>query len=263
MPYQLQESSDDHRPGPLTDKAKRKAPYGLNVISCCLSCSLVNQRVFCQLSKPVLAEMDTISSTSIFPKGSILFVEGQEPRGVFVICNGRLKLSTSSPQGKSIIVRTAKEGEVIGLPSTLSGKPYDLTAEALEPVQANFIRRDAFLQFLQHHSEAALRTAEILSNIYHNTLAEVRYLGLAASAPQKLARFLLDHLTHLAHDLPENGRTRSTMTLTHREIAETVGASRETVTRLFAQFKRKGWIEVHGSALTLRDRAALENLRDA
>lgn len=260
MPYQLQESSDSHRPGPLTDKAKRKAPYGLNVISSCLSCSLVKQRVFCQLSKPVLAEMDAISSTSIFPKGSILFVEGQEPRGVFVICNGRLKLSTSSPQGKSIIVRTAKEGEVIGLPSTLSGKPYDLTAEALEPVQANFIRRDAFLQFLQHHSEAALRTAEILSNIYHNTLAEVRYLGLAASAPQKLARFLLDHL---GNDALENGRTRSTMTLTHREIAETVGASRETVTRLFAQFKRKRWIEVHGSALTLKDRAALENLRDA
>ena len=260
MPYQLQDSSDSHRPDPPADQARRKAPYGLNVISSCLSCSLVQQRVFCQLSKPVLAEMDAISSSSIFPKGSILFVEGQEPRGVFVICNGRLKLSTSSPQGKSIIVRTAKEGEVIGLPSTLSGKPYDLTAEALEPVQANFIRREAFLQFLQHHSEAALRTAEILSNIYHNTLAEVRYLGLAASAPQKLARFLLDHL---ANDAQGNGRTRSTMTLTHREIAETVGASRETVTRLFAQFKRKGWIEVHGSALTLKDRAALENLRDA
>jgi CRP/FNR family transcriptional regulator, cyclic AMP receptor protein len=260
MPYELQETFEGRRAEILSDKTKRKAPYGLNVISSCLSCSLVKQRLFCQLSKPVLAELDAISSSSIFPKGSILFVEGQETRGVFVICNGRLKLSTSSPQGKSIIVRTAKEGEVLGLPSTLSGKPYDLTAEALEPVQANFIRRDAFLQFLQHHSEAALRTAEILSNIYHNTLAELRYLGLAASAPQKLARFLLDHL---ANDAPENGRTRSTMTLTHREIAETVGASRETVTRLFAQFKRKGWIEVHGSALTLKDRAALENLRDA
>ena len=91
------------------------------------------------LPKPARAEMDSISSSSIFPKGSILFVEGQEPRGVFIICNGRLKLSTTSSQGKSIIVRTAKEGEVIGLPFTLSGKPYDLTAEALEPVQTNFI----------------------------------------------------------------------------------------------------------------------------
>jgi hypothetical protein len=65
-------------------------------------------------------------------------------------------------------------------------------------------------------------------------------------------------LDQLAHDAPENVPIRSTLTLTHREIAETIGASRETVTRLFAQFKRKGWIEVRGSALTLKDRAALE-----
>jgi CRP/FNR family transcriptional regulator, cyclic AMP receptor protein len=240
--------------------AKRRSPYGLQVIGSCLSCQLVKQRVFCQLSNAALSEMDAISSASIFPKGSILFVEGQEPRGVFIVCNGRLKLSTTSSQGKSIIVRTAKEGEVIGLPSTLSGKPYDLTAEAMEPVQANFIRREAFLQFLQHHAEAALRTAEILSHIYHNTLAEVRYLGLSASAPQKLARFLLDLL---ASDAPENGSTRSTLTLTHREIAETIGASRGTVTRLFAHFKRKSWIEVNGSSISLKNRGALENVRDS
>lgn len=240
--------------------AKRKSPYGLHVISSCLSCQLVKQRVFCQLSQPALAEMDAISSSSIFPKGSILFVEGQEPRGVFIICNGRLKLSTTSAQGKSIIVRTANEGEVIGLPSTLSGKPYDLTAEALEPIQANFIRREAFLQFLQNQPEAALRTAEILSGIYHNMLAELRYLGLSASAPQKLARFLLDFT---ASETPENGRIRCTLTLTHREIAETIGSSRETVTRLFAQFKRVGWIEVRGSSISVKDKAALEHLRDS
>jgi len=252
--------AESHELNQVADSTKRRSPYGLHVISSCLSCQLVKQRVFCQLSKPALTEMDAISSSSIFPKGSILFVEGQEPRGVFIICNGRLKLSTTSAQGKSIIVRTAKEGEIIGLPSTLSGKPYDLTAEALEPVQVNFIRREAFLQFLEHHAEAAFRTAEVLSNIYHNTLAEVRYLGLSASAPQKLARFLLDLL---ANEAPENGRLRSTLTLTHREIAETIGASRETVTRLFAQFKRKGWIEVRGSSLSLRNKAALESVRDA
>src|SRR4030095_9056973 len=136
MSYGLQEILEGDTPKPTTGRAKYKAPYGLNVISSCLSCQMVKQRVFCQLSSPVLAEMDAISSSSIFPKGSILFVEGQELRGVFVIYNGRLKLSTSSPQGKSIIVRIAKEGEVIGLPSTLSGKPYDLTAEALEPVRS-------------------------------------------------------------------------------------------------------------------------------
>jgi CRP/FNR family transcriptional regulator len=249
---------EEHHLSQQNDKSK--TPYGLRVISNCLNCQLVKQRVFCNLPKPALAEMDTISSSSVYPKGTILFVEGQEPRGVFVICNGRLKLSTSSSQGKSVIVRVAEPGEVIGLPSTISGKPYDLTAEALEPVQANFIRRDAFMHFLRHHADAGVRVAEILSNIYHNTLSEVRYLGLSASTPQKLARFLLDVAPPKNQ---ENGRLRSTLTLTHREIAEVIGSSRETVTRLFARFKRHGWLEIHGSTLIIKDKMALESLRDS
>ena len=249
---------EEHRHSQQNNKSK--TPYGLRVISSCLNCELVKQRVFCSLSKPALAEMDSISSSSVYPKGTILFVEGQEPRGVFVICNGRLKLSTSSSQGKSVIVRVAEPGEVIGLPGAISGRPYDLTAEALEPVQASFIRRDAFLHFLHHHADAAVRVAEILSNIYHNTLSEVRYLGLSASTPQKFARFLLDLVPA---KVQENGRLRFTLTLTHREIAEVIGSSRETVTRLFARFKRNGWLEIHGSTLILTDKTALEQLRDS
>jgi len=249
---------EEHRHRQQIDKSK--TPYGLRVISSCLNCELVKERVFCNLPKPALAEMDTIASSSVYPKGTLLFVEGQDPRGVFIICNGRLKLSASSSQGKSVIVRVAEPGEVIGLPGAISGRPYDLTAESLEPVQANFIRRDAFLHFLHRHAEAAVRAAEILSNIYHNTLSEVRYLGLSASTSQKLARFLLDLGPA---KVQENGRLRFTLTLTHREIAEVIGSSRETVTRLFARFKRNGWIEIHGSTLILSDRIALERLRDA
>jgi len=239
---------------------KSKTPYGLRVISGCLSCQLIKQRAFCDLSKPALAEMDSISSSSVYPKGTILFVEGQEPRGVFIVCNGRLKLTTSSSQGKSVIVRVAEPGEVIGLPATMSAKPYDLTAEALEPVQANFIRRKAFLLFLRNHADAAIRVAEILSHIYHNTLSEIRYLGLSASTPQKLARFFLD--LPAAHT-QDNGRLRYTLNFTHREIAEIIGSSRETVTRLLARFKRNGWVEVHGATLIVNNKLALEQLRDS
>jgi CRP/FNR family transcriptional regulator len=239
---------------------KTKTPYGLKIMSSCLNCQLIKERAFCQLSKQALAEMDSISSSSIYPKGAILFVEGQEPRGVFVVCNGRLKLSTSSSQGKSVIVRVAEPGEVIGLPGTLSGKPYDLTAEALEPVQANFIRRGSFLQFLHNHADAAVRVAEILSHVYHNTLSEVRYLGLSASTPQKLARFLLDHCPS---PTTENPLSRVALTLTHREIADIIGSSRETVTRIFTRFRKDGWIEMHGCTLTLKNRKALEQLRDS
>ena len=234
-----------------------RTPYGLQVIEECLTCPLVKDRIFCDLPRPVLAAMDAISSSATYPKDAILFVEGQDPRGVFVICNGRVKLSTTSADGKSIIARIAEAGEVVGLAGTLSGKPYELTAEAMEPLQANFIPRDAFLHFLKVHGEAAVRVAEILSRIYHATLLEVRYLGFSSSTAEKLARFLLDLPAQRAG---EGQKYRATLTLTHKEIGETIGASRETVTRLFANFKRENLIEVHGSTLVITDKPRLEKM---
>lgn len=238
-------------------EARPSGPYGLDVIESCLACPLVKERVFCDLPRPALAALDTISSSATYPKDAILFVEGQDPRGVFVICNGRVKLSTTSADGKSIIVRMAGPGEIVGLAGTLSGKAYELTAETLEPIEANFIPREAFLQFLREHGEAAVRVAELLASIYQATLLEVRYLGFSSSTAEKLARFLLDLPMQVANG---DGHPRATVTLTHKEIGETIGASRETVTRLFASFKRQGLIEVHGATLILTDKPKLEKL---
>jgi CRP/FNR family cyclic AMP-dependent transcriptional regulator len=237
-----------------------KTPYGLQVIESCLTCPMQRDELFCDLSKPALAGLDSISSSATYPKGALLFVEGQDPRGIFVICNGRVKLSASSADGKSVILRIAESGEVVGLPGSISGKPYEVTAEALEPIQANFIPREPFLKFLREHGEAAVRVAEILSDIYHATYQEVRYLGLSGSATEKLARFLLD-LT--AVEGADKGTLRATLTLTHEEIAEMIGLSRETVSRLFANFKRKKLIEVHGSALVITNKAGLEKVFEA
>jgi CRP/FNR family cyclic AMP-dependent transcriptional regulator len=237
-----------------------KAPYGLQVIESCLTCSLVKERLFCDLPRPVLDALDAMSSSATYPKDEILFVEGQEPLGVFVLCNGRVKLSTTSANGKSILVRIAEPGEVVGLPGTLSGKVHELTAEALEPLQANFIPREAFLHFLRVHGEAALRVAEILSKIYHATLLEVRYLGFSSSTTEKLARFLLDLPATPAQS---DGHLQSTLTLTHKEIGDMLGASRETITRLLAHFKREGLIEVRGATLALTNKARLEKLLDS
>ncbi len=241
-----------------SDKTMR-APYGLEIIESCLTCPLREDRLFCDLPPGALKGLEAICSSATYPKGAILFVEGQEPRGVFVLCNGRVKLSTSSADGKSLILRIAEPGEIIGLPGTMSNRAYEATAEALEPLQANFIPREAFLQFLREHGEAAVRVAQILSEICHATYQEVRYLGLSGSAAEKLARFLLDWASRQAQN---KGEVRATLTMTHEEIAQMIGASRETVTRLFADFKRKGLLEVRGSTLVICNKASLQKLID-
>ncbi len=176
-------------------------------------------------------------------------MEGQEARGVFTVCDGRVKLFGSSANGKTMIFRIAEAGEIIGLPSTLAAKPYELTAEALEPTQASFIRRENFLEYLRAHGDAALRVAEMLSGIYYATCREVRYLGLSGRVEEKLARFLLDHKAGKAKDT-------IVLTLTHDDIAGMLGTTRETVSRLFAGFKRKKLIEASGATVKL-DRKGL------
>ena len=232
-----------------------RTPYGLEIIESCLICPLRHDRIFCDLPTEALQALQAISSLATYPKGSVLFVEGQEPRGVFILCNGRVKLGAGSAVGKSLIMRIADTGEIIGLPSTISGKPYELTAEALEPLQANFIGRDSFLEFLRAHGDAALRVAQVLSGIYHATCQEVRYLGLSRSAAEKLARFLLDWNANHGAD---SDSLRSVLTLTHEEIAEMLGTSRETITRLLADFKRQQLVEVRGSSFVIIDKPGLQ-----
>jgi CRP/FNR family transcriptional regulator len=236
-----------------------KTPYGLRVIEECLSCPVSRDRVFCNLSRQGLESLEAISSPATHAKGAILFVEGQAPHGVFILCNGRVKLFGTAANGKSVIFRIAEAGEIVGLPSTLSEKNYEVTAEALEPTQVNFIPREKFLAFLREHGDSALRVAQMLSEIYYATCQEVRYLGLSASAAEKLARFLLDRKAQKN----DAGAERVTLTLTHEEIGSMTGMTRETVSRLLAKFKRQRLIEIHGSTVVLADRQGLENMVEA
>src|SRR5262245_36067351 len=113
------------------------APYGLKIIESCLTCPVRHERLLCDISPGALRALDSITSTAVYPKGAVLFTEGQEPRGVFVLCSGRVKLSASSAEGKTMIFRIANPGEVVGIPGSISGRPYEVTAEMLEPGQAN------------------------------------------------------------------------------------------------------------------------------
>src|SRR5712691_7706663 len=138
------------------------SPYGLEVSDSCVSCKVRSEGYFCYFESEMVSKFDTLKYTTVFPKGAVLFVEGQSPRGVFMICSGRVKLTTCSVDGKALITRIAEGGEVLGLSAAVSGRTYMVTAETLVRCQVNFIKRDDFLQFLEVNSAACLRVAEHL-----------------------------------------------------------------------------------------------------
>ncbi len=234
-----------------------RAPYGLNILDNCVACPVREDHLFCNLSLPVLQRLNEIKSTATYPKSAMLFLEGQLPRGVFVLCTGKAKLSTSSREGKTVILNLARAGDVLGLNATISNKPYELTAEMMEPGQANFIARDALLHFLRENGEIALRVAEQLSRNYYSAFEEVRMLGLASSPSEKMAKLLLSWSA-------EAGKSADPLhiqlTLTHEEIAEMIGTTRETVSRLFSEFKKKQLLQLKGATLIIRNKPALEKM---
>ena len=234
-----------------------RAPYGLNILDNCFTCPVREEHLFCNLSVQGGQRLNEIKSTAVYPKNAMLFIEGQQPRGVFVLCTGKVKLSTSSREGKTIITKISESGDVLGLNAVVSNRPYEVTAEMMEPGQANFIARDAFLQFLKDHGEVALRVAEQLSRNYYTAYEEIRTLGLANSPSEKFAKLLL---SWTAKSTPGNGADQVKLTLTHEEIAEIIGTTRETVSRLFSEFKKKQLLQLKGSTLVIRNRPALEKI---
>jgi CRP/FNR family cyclic AMP-dependent transcriptional regulator len=238
-------------------RAPMRAPYGLDILDSCVTCPVREEHLFCNLPGPVIQKLNEIKSTAVYPKSAMLFIEGQQPRGVFVLCAGKVKLSTSSKEGKIIITKLSDPGDVLGLNATISNRPYEVTAEMVEPGQANFIARDAFLHFLRENGEVAVRVAEQLSRNYYTAHEEIRTLGLASSPSEKFAKLLLSW----SPDSKGPGlRAPVRMTLTHEEIAEMIGTTRETVSRLFSEFKKKQLLQVKGTTLTIRDRLALEKM---
>lgn len=236
---------------------RRRSPYGLPIIDHCANCALRGDSYFCSLSAETRQDLDAIKHTSSYPEGAVVFVEGQAARGVYVVCQGRAKLTTTSRDGRTLILRIAQAGEILGLHSVVSGTPHELTVETLQPCQLAFIAREDFVKFLKMHGDACLHAARDLSRDCQAAYNSIRSIGLSHSAMEKVARLLLQWT---GDGKMIDGVIRVKLALTHEEISQLIGISRETVTRLLGDLKKRGVGELKGSTLIVRNKAALEHL---
>lgn len=246
-----------------------KVLNNFNIQHKCTDCTLRSEGYFCKLSQSALQAFESRKITSAYPKGTTLFIEGQPSNGVFMLCQGRVKLSSCSRDGRIIILRIAEAGEVLGLSATVSDSEYQATAEVLEPCQVNFVRKNDFMQFLEQNPEASMSAVRQLSYNYHTANNQIFSLGLSNSVSDKLAKLFLSWCETNGKSNGNgkgngNGHIHLKISYTHEEIAEMIGASRETVTRLLRVFREKNLITLKGSDLVVLDKKQLEttvNLR--
>lgn len=212
---------------------------------------------FLCLSESSQKALQKVEQEVSYPAGAIIFTEGQIARGVYMLRQGQVKLLTTNNDGRTLILKIAQPGEELGLDSGISGSPYAATAEILQPAELAFISRADFRKLLTEHGDACLHFANHLSRECHAAYDAVRLIGLLQSASQRLARLLLERSSSRPG---ADGAVRVNLALTHEEIGQLIGTSRETVTRTLSEFKRKQMIELSGSTLVLRNKLAMESL---
>ena len=213
--------------------------------------------VYGDLPPAVTHSLETVTLSNHYPTGTVFFTEGQTARGVYIVQRGRVKLSVCGSDGRTLILRIVEAGEALGVASTIGNREYEATAEAQEPCEISFIRQSDVLRLMRVHGEFALWITLHLSHDYNATCKEIRTLMLSGSAGEKLARLLVGWLDDHA-DPKTPGRMK--MVLTHEEIGQMIGTSRETVTRLFAGFKKQRLIQQEGATLVVANRMGLESL---
>ena len=144
----------------------------------CFDCNLRADRLFCDLPAEALQAFDSIKSINLYPRGTSLMREGHSARAIYVLCEGRARLSVSSENGKRLTLRVVGPGEVLGLSAAVSGSPYEVTAETLDNAKVAMVRRKELLQFLRKHREACLQVVHLLSEDLHVAYDRVRSVGL-------------------------------------------------------------------------------------
>jgi CRP/FNR family transcriptional regulator len=223
----------------------------------CSKCDLRDKNFFCSVSSGSLNTFESLKITNEYSKGSTLFSQGQPSVGVYVLCQGRVKLTAWSKDGRSTILGIVEAGEVLGLSGVISDVVHQATAQAIEDCQINFVAKRDFQRFLKHNPEAAINAVRQLSREQAAAWDQIRSLALSHSAAERLARLLLGWSNKNG-----NGSAKKLMkaTFTHEEMASMIGTSRETVTRILRDFKERDLIEINGKEFGMLDEKQLESM---
>lgn len=224
----------------------------------CLACTRRHDRPFCDLRADSLSELNIIAHPAHYSHGVTIFREGDKGECLYILCAGRVKLSVTSREGRTMILRIAQPGDVLGLGAALSAAAHEVTAEAMDLCEFKVVSRRDFMRLLERSPEVSLHAAQCAAYDYKSAFEEACRFGLPSSSAGRLARLFLDW----SQTRKREGQQADTfpLSLTHEELAGLTATSRETVSRTLAQFKRDKLISLKGVSLTILQPRSLEQL---
>ena len=211
----------------------------------CAECQARLNNVFCTLSDKQLNELSVEKSCNFYKKGQLVFFEGNRPTGLFCISKGKIKIYQIGIEGKEQIIRLAKDGDIIGYRSLISGEMYSASASVIEDATICFLPRKIFFDLLQTNSELSTRMMKLLSHDLR--AAEKRITGLAQKpVRERLAETIL--MLKEFYGLDKDNLTIKA-NLSREDIANIVGTATETAIRILSEFRSEKLIELTGKKI--------------
>lgn len=208
------------------------------------------------LSRRVVRELDSIMFVKDHEAGDILFVEREPLRRVFIIISGDVRLSMQDLCGRRLTFQIARHGAMLGMESVLYGSHCEWSADTLHSSRIGIIGREEFVRFAERHPEVYRIASIQLMETVRAACSALRIIGLNSCIRKRVAFQLLEWGERGSK---AGDQTQFTMALTHEQIAECVGAARESITRALITFRQLGLIEVRGSMIRIPSTTALSN----
>lgn len=206
------------------------------------------------LRAQALRELESIMSIADYRAGDILFLEQELLSQVFIVLDGDVRLSLQDVGGRRLTIRIARRGAVLGMHSVLFESPSEWSADTLYRSRLASIEKSDFLRFAQRYPDVYRLATDELMTILRHACTTLRIVGLSPSGRKRLASQLL---AWGERGNKTGDQTEFCMALTHAQIAESIGAVRETVTRGLTVFKKRGLVEIRGCMMRIPSSTAL------
>jgi CRP/FNR family transcriptional regulator len=227
----------------------------------CQDCSIRGTQTFGTLSPAALRDFHSLGICRHREAHETLLREGFPADHLLILCDGRVKVTASSTEGRLFLLRVAGPGDILGLAALHEHTLYRVTAETLVPCIYKSVPRADFVRFMETHADASRTTALAMAREYNSAVLSARRLALHTSAAGKLASTLLDWARM---DQLDNGPAPTSlpisfhMQLSQEELGTMAGLSRETVSRLLTRFRREGLVDQTHDRMTLNHPDRLE-----
>lgn len=210
--------------------------------------ALARAGIFQGVDPSAVQDLKSALEPVTFPRAHVIFAEGELGDRLYIILSGKVKIGRKSPDGRENLLAVFGPSDMFGELSIFDPGPRTSTATTVTEVQAVTMDRTALREWIAKRPEIAEQLLRVIARRLrrtNNMLADLIFTDV----PGRVAKALLQ----LAHDFgtQEGGMLRVTHDLTQEEIAQLVGASRETVNKALADFAHRGWLRLEGKSVLI------------